>query len=116
MKPTKALKRLAKIEASMSDVTERYVTLAPAVRKALRDAMAAVTVAKEAVGLEVSSDTETNPPVKLPASKKAEAVRSAPAKKPSKKATAKKTVKTSRLKAATKTVPVAAPAVSKAPV
>jgi hypothetical protein len=43
MKATKALKRLTKIEASMSDVTERYVSLAPAVRKALQDAMAAVT-------------------------------------------------------------------------
>ena len=52
MKATKALKRLAKIEALMSDVTEKYVTLAPALRKALRDAMAAVTVAKEAVSLE----------------------------------------------------------------
>jgi len=54
MKATKALKRLAKIEALMSDVTEKYVTPAPALRKALRDAMAAVTVAKEAVSLEAS--------------------------------------------------------------
>ena len=73
MKATKALKRLAKIEASMSDVTERYVSLAPSVRKALRDAMAAVTVAKEVVGLEATSGTETNPPVKHPAPNKAEA-------------------------------------------
>jgi hypothetical protein len=82
MKPNKALRRLTKIEASMSDVVERYVTLAPAVRKALRDAMVAVTVAKEAVSLEVSSGTATNPPVEPPALKKAaESTKSVPAKK-----------------------------------
>jgi hypothetical protein len=102
----------------MSDVVERYVSLAPAVRKALQDAMAAVTVAKEAVSLEVSSGmAETNPPVKHPALKKAEPAKPAPAKKASKKATAKKVAKTSPAKAATKkTAPVAPPAVAKAPV
>jgi hypothetical protein len=71
MKATKALRRLAKIEALMSDVKEKYVTLAPSIRKALQDAMVAVTVAKEAVSLEVSSGTAKTPPVKGPASKKA---------------------------------------------
>ena len=114
MKATKALKRLAKIEASISDVTERYVTLAPAVRKALRDAMAAVTVAKEAVGLEVSSGTAATSP---PALKKTAGTRKpAKAKKRSKKATSKKTVKPSTAKAAMMTAPVAVPAVAKAPV
>jgi hypothetical protein len=110
MKATKALKCLTKIEASMSDVTDRYVTIAPAVRKALRDAMAAVTMAKDAVGFEVSSGTAATSP---PALKKAKAAKPAPAKKASKKATAKKAVKTSTAKAATKTAPVAVPAVAK---
>jgi hypothetical protein len=64
MKVAKVLRRLSKIQALMSDVMERYVTLAPAVRKALREAMAAVTVAKEAVSLEVSSGATRNPPLK----------------------------------------------------
>jgi hypothetical protein len=64
MKPNKALRRLTKIEASMSDVLKRYVSLAPAVRKALRDVMSAVTVGK--VSLDASSGTATNPPVKRP--------------------------------------------------
>jgi hypothetical protein len=62
MKATKALKRLTKIEASMSDVVEKYVSLAPAVRKALQDTMAAVVIAKEALNLEVFSSA-----VKIPA-------------------------------------------------
>ena len=53
MKATKALRRLAKIEASMSDVVERYVSLAPAVRKAL-------------LSLEVSSETADDSPVMEP--------------------------------------------------
>jgi hypothetical protein len=54
MKANKALRRLTEIGVLMSDVVERYPTSAPAVRKALQDAMAAVTVAKEAVDLEAS--------------------------------------------------------------
>ena len=45
MKKQKALKRLAKIEALMSDVTERYSTSSHHVREALQDAKAAVTAA-----------------------------------------------------------------------
>jgi hypothetical protein len=82
MKATKALKRLAKIEALMSDVTEKYVTLAPAVRKALRDAMAAVTVAKEAVSLDAPSGLvekrKVNP---VAASVKASSKKAGPAKR-----------------------------------
>jgi len=59
MKATKALKRLAKIEALMSDVTERYSS-APHIREVLRDAKAAVTRAKEAVSLQASSGTAKN--------------------------------------------------------
>jgi hypothetical protein len=72
MKASKAVRRLAKIETLMSDVKERYVTLAPSIRKALQDAMVAVTIAKEAVTLEVSSGNKKNPPRKEPVSKKAD--------------------------------------------
>jgi hypothetical protein len=64
MKANKALKRLAKIEASMLDVTERYSASVPHVRNLLQDAKAAVTRAKEAVSLQVSSGAAKNPPVK----------------------------------------------------
>ena len=51
MKANKALKRLAKIEALISDVTERYSASAPHVRDVLQDAKAAVARAKEAMRL-----------------------------------------------------------------
>jgi 1,2-phenylacetyl-CoA epoxidase PaaB subunit len=63
MKANKALKRLARIEELMSDVTDRYDVGAPSIREALRDAKDAVTRAKEAVSLHVFS-TATNSPVK----------------------------------------------------
>jgi hypothetical protein len=63
MKTNKALKRLAKIEMLMSDVTERYSASAPHIREVLQDAKAAVTRAKEAVSLKASSGTAKNPPV-----------------------------------------------------
>ena len=84
MKATKALKRLDKIEAMMSDVIERYVTLAPGVRKALKDAMAAVAVAKEAVSLDASSRMVKNPTLK-----QAETATSSPMKKTGVKKAAK---------------------------
>jgi hypothetical protein len=49
MKVNKALKRLAKIEAVMSNVAARYSPSAPHTREALQDAKAAVVRAKEAV-------------------------------------------------------------------
>ena len=64
MKANKALKRLAKIEALMSDVTKRYSASAPHTREVLQDAKAAVTRAKEAVSLQASSGTAKNPPMK----------------------------------------------------
>ena len=64
MKANKALKRLAKIEMLMSDVTERYSASAPHIREVLQDAKAAVTRAKEAVSLRTSSGTAKNPAVK----------------------------------------------------
>ena len=62
MKANKALKRLAKIEALMSEVTERYSS-APHIREVLQDAEAAVIRAKAAVSLEASSRTATSRPV-----------------------------------------------------
>ena len=64
MKANKALKRRAKIEMLMSDVTERYSASAPHIREVLQDAKAAVTRAKEAVSLRTSSGTAKNPAVK----------------------------------------------------
>ena len=64
MKANKALKRLAKIEALISNVTERYSANAPAVRQVLQDAKTAVARAKEAMSLLVSSRTAKNHPAK----------------------------------------------------
>ena len=64
MKANKALKRLVKIEALMSDVTERYSASAPHIRELLQVAKATVTRAKEAVSLRTSSGTAKNPAVK----------------------------------------------------
>ena len=64
MKATKALKRLTKIEALMSDVREKYVTLSPAIRKALRNALIAITVAKKAVRADTESGGPKTPPKK----------------------------------------------------
>jgi hypothetical protein len=64
MKVSRVLKRITKIEALMSKVTERSSTLAPHVRALLGDAKAAVIRAKEAVGLHASTGTGKNAPVK----------------------------------------------------
>jgi hypothetical protein len=60
MKPNKALKRLAKIEALILDVTERYSASTLQTREVLQDAKAAVTRAKEAVSLQASSAAAKN--------------------------------------------------------
>ena len=64
MKANKVLKRIAKIEALMSKVTERSSASAPHIRERLRDAKAAITRAKEAVSLQASSETAKKGPVK----------------------------------------------------
>ena len=64
MKANKALKRLAKIEALMSDVTERYSASGPHIRRVLQDAKEAITQAKEAVSLQASTGTAKNARVK----------------------------------------------------
>ena len=49
MKAKKVLKRLAKIEALISDVTDRYSNCTAQIREALQDAKAAFTRVKKAV-------------------------------------------------------------------
>lgn len=61
MKANKALKRLAKIETLISDVTERYSGSASQIQDVLQDAKAAVVRAKEAIQ---ASSTAKEPPVK----------------------------------------------------
>jgi ribonuclease E len=89
MNANKALKRLAKIEALVSDVARRFSASAPHVGDVLKDLKAAVGRVTEAVRTEVSS---------LTAKKKAAA---APKKKTAKKKAAKPAkVKASKVKAA----------------
>jgi hypothetical protein len=111
MKANKVRKRLAKIEAMISDLTERYSKGAFHIREALQNAKAAVAHAKEAVLSQVSSEKANRSPVKRKkAAVKKAAVRtptaetakkSAPIKKAVKKAAAKKTAP-ARVQAATK--------------
>jgi hypothetical protein len=58
MKVNKALKRLVKIEALLSSLTERYLPSAPHLREALQNAKDAVARAKQAVSLHASSRTK----------------------------------------------------------
>jgi hypothetical protein len=96
MKATKALKRLAKIEALISDVMERYSSSALHIREALQDAKAAFVRVKEAVSSQASSGTAKKKAavkkaaVKTPTATTAK--KSAPIKKAVKKRSAKKTV------------------------
>jgi hypothetical protein len=56
MKAKKALKRLAKIEALISDVTERFSNTSLQIRGALKDAKAAFARVQEAVSIQASSE------------------------------------------------------------
>jgi DnaK suppressor protein len=112
MKANKALKRLAKIEALMADMTERYSASAPHIREVLQDAKAAVGRAREAVSLQASSGTAKKA---APARKKV-AVKKAARKAPSTK-TAKKGApikKAAKKPAAKKTAPVPVQAATEA--
>jgi hypothetical protein len=115
MKANKALKRLTKIEALMSDVTERYSATTPHLREVLQGAEDAVARAKEAVSLQVTKAAtakegraakKATPAQKKPGVKKvaANAQRAKTAKKntPS-KSTAKQTATAPVGRAATKT-------------
>ena len=64
MKANKALKRLAKIEALISDLTERYSRGAVEVRKGLQDAKVAFARVKAAVSSQTSSKPAKNPAAK----------------------------------------------------
>jgi hypothetical protein len=64
MKAKKVLKRIAKIEALISEVKERSSASAPHIRELLGDAKAAVIRVKEAV--QASSGKAKHPPVKHP--------------------------------------------------
>jgi len=55
MKANKALKRLAKIEALMSDVGKRFSAHAPSLREAFADLKVAVDRVKEAVRVQATS-------------------------------------------------------------
>ena len=59
MKANKALKRLAKIEALLSDVSERYSSGAVPVREALRDAKAALARVKNAVSSQAAKTSKS---------------------------------------------------------
>jgi len=106
MKATKALKRLAKIEALISDVSERYSSGGSHIRETIQDAMAAFARVKAAI----SSSTAKHPPGKRKkAAAKKTAKKSAPIKKVAKQAAAKKTdpafIQTARKSAAEEPVP-----------
>src|SRR5579864_2491366 len=96
MKANKVLKRLAKIEALVSDVTQKFSASAPQVSGVLKDFKAAVARVKEAVSAHVSSRTAKKKA--LPARKKAAAKKAAAKKKVLKasKRTAKKAVRVKR--------------------
>jgi hypothetical protein len=100
MKQKKALKRLAKSESLISDVTKRYSASAPDTREVLQDAKAGVARAKEAVSLHVSSKVEKRRPVKK---WKKTAVRNAAVEAPTRKTAKKrKSMKKAEEKAAAK--------------
>jgi hypothetical protein len=81
MKPNKVHKRLAKIEAMITDLTERYSKGPVHIREALQDAKAAIAHVKEAVSSGMAKKAAADP--KKAAVKKA--ATKAPAAKTSKK-------------------------------
>jgi hypothetical protein len=70
MKTNKALKRLAKIEASLSALIERYATSEKVVQESLQDAKASVLRATKAVSLLSSPQTQSTASVKAGKSKR----------------------------------------------
>jgi hypothetical protein len=101
MKTNKALKRLAKIEALISDLMERYSKGAVQIREALQDAKAAFAHVKKIIRSQVSSEKARRAPVKQKKAAVKEAAvktpiaktvkKSAPIKKATKRAATKKT-------------------------
>ena len=95
MKANKALKRLAKIEALVSDVARRFSASAPHVSDVLKDLKAAVARVKEAVDKQVSSGTDKKKATPAPKKKTAK-------KKVAKASKAKAPKKVARVKRAAK--------------
>ena len=104
MKANKALKRLAKIEALLSDVAERYSASAPHVRDVLQDAKAAVARAKEALRLQAFSGRPKKSAAIKKAAKKAAAKKAAPTQK--KAPIKKEAVKVPTAKTVKKSAPI----------
>ena len=112
MKANKALKRLAKIERSISNLTTRYAPTAAHAKELLELAKAAVGRAKEAVGLQSSSETAKKT-AKKPGAKKAAARKKAAAKKAPAKVTAVKASRKSKVAKRVKKTTVAKKAAAK---
>ena len=101
MKAKTALKRLAKIEALILDLTERYSNGAGQIRESLQDAKAAFARVKKNINSQLSAEKPKGAPVKpkkaavksaatkTPAAKPVK--KGAPIKKATKRAAAKKT-------------------------
>jgi len=118
MKANKALKRLAKIEALISDVAKRYSSGKTHVRDALQDAKAALARVKAAVSSRAPVKTaKKSPPIKkaakkrvakkvAPARKKTAAKKSAPVTRAPKKRAAKKRVSKKTAPVPEQTVPI----------
>jgi len=91
MKARKALKRLEKVEALMSDVIERFTASEPSIQEALQDAKTSVDRAKQAVQAQPAVSTKTTSKkaaVKRVSRLKMRARRSAAKKAPDKAASA----------------------------
>src|ERR1700674_2335277 len=105
MKANKDLKRLAKIEASVSDLAKRFLPSAPHIREVLQDAKAAVIRAKEAV-LQASAGTAKKktgaPKAGRPAKKSPPALKKSTGKQVEMKAAARKAKKRAPVKKAVK--------------
>jgi len=104
MKANKALKRLKRIKALMSDVTKRFSVSAPHIREVLQGAEDAIARAKQAVSMEASSGTKTATGKARRAAKTARAQ-----KKPSVKTVAARTKATERSPRAKKAAKKRAP-------
>ena len=122
MKAIKALKRLTKAEALLSNVIDRYAASGHSIQEVLQNAKASVIRAKDAVGLQ-ASPRKSKEPKKRRRLQKAEAAKAKPAatkktvskKAARKKAVAKKVAKTLTKTVAKKSAPTKRAAVKTAP-
>jgi hypothetical protein len=107
MKANKALKRLAKIEALISDLTERFSKGAVQIREALQDAKAALAHVKKTIRAQASPENAKRASVK----RKKAAVQKAAAKTPTAKTGKKRAPikKATKRAAAKKTTPAPVP-------